>query len=40
MSLFECVIRVVGGLLAAHDLSSDTLFLERCGAQLPFFGLT
>ncbi|KAK9845755.1 hypothetical protein WJX81_001541 [Elliptochloris bilobata] len=29
VSVFEMVIRGVGGLLAAHDLSGDVLFLER-----------
>jgi hypothetical protein len=28
-SLFELVIRGVGGLLSAHDLSGDAVFLEK-----------
>ena len=30
VSVFEMTIRGVGGLLAAHDLSGDAVFLERC----------
>ena len=30
-SVFETTIRVVGGLLAAHDLSGDAMFARRCG---------
>lgn len=30
VSVFEMTIRSVGGLLAAHDLSGDATFLERC----------
>jgi len=29
VSLFECNIRVLGGLLAAYDLSGDAIFLEK-----------
>ena len=29
-SLFELVIRGVGGLLSAYDLSKDSIFLTRC----------
>ena len=29
LSLFETVIRVVGGLLSAYDASHDTVFLDR-----------
>ena len=29
-SLFELVIRGVGGLLSAYDLSKDSIFLSRC----------
>lgn len=29
VSLFECNIRVLGGLLAAYDLSGDKLFLDK-----------
>ncbi len=29
LSLFETVIRVVGGLLSAYDASHDALFLEK-----------
>ena len=29
-SLFELVIRGVGGLLSAYDLSQDSIFLTRC----------
>lgn len=29
-SVFETTIRVVGGLLAAHDLSGDAMFARRC----------
>jgi Glycosyl hydrolase family 47 len=31
-SVFETTIRVVGGLLAAHDLSGDAMFARRCGS--------
>ena len=32
MSVFEMTIRGLGGLLAAHDLSGDAVFLEKCAA--------
>lgn len=32
INLFETVIRVVGGLLSAHDLSGDSMFLDRAKA--------
>lgn len=33
-SLFELIIRGVGGLLSAYDLSHDRLFLDKCGHSL------
>ena len=30
VSVFEMTIRGIGGLLAAHDLSGDAVFLDRC----------
>ena len=29
-SVFETTIRIVGGLVAAYDLSGDTMYLEKC----------
>ena len=29
-SVFETTIRVLGGLLAAHDLSGDEMYVEKC----------
>ena len=29
LSLFETTIRIVGGLLSAHDLSGDVMFLQK-----------
>jgi mannosyl-oligosaccharide alpha-1,2-mannosidase len=29
LSLFECVIRILGGLISAYDLSGDNIFLEK-----------
>lgn len=29
ISLFETVIRIIGGLLSAYDLSGDKLFLDK-----------
>jgi mannosyl-oligosaccharide alpha-1,2-mannosidase len=29
VSMFEAIIRIVGGLLAAYDLSEDELFLTK-----------
>ena len=28
--MFETTIRVLGGLLAAHDLSGDEMYVEKC----------
>lgn len=30
-SVFETIIRVVGGMLAAHDMTGDKVMLERWG---------
>ena len=30
-SVFETCIRVLGGMLTAHELSGDAAFLTRCG---------
>ena len=30
-SVFETIIRVLGGMLTAHELSGDAGFLTRCG---------
>ena len=41
VSLFETTIRIVGGFLAAYDLSQDTLFLDKArdivDRMLPYF---
>ena len=41
VSLFETTIRIVGGFLAAFDLSGDQLFLEKAkdvvDAMMPYF---
>ena len=29
MSFFECTIRILGGLVAAHDLTGDSVFVEQ-----------
>ena len=33
-SLFELIIRDVGGLLAAYDLSGDRMFVTRWGGMV------
>ena len=33
-SVFETCIRVLGGMLTAHELSGDAAFLTRCGLVL------
>lgn len=38
-SVFETTIRVVGGLLAAHDLSGDAMFARRCGPPCSIYAL-
>ena len=41
VSLFETTIRIVGGFLAAYDLSQDSLFLDKArevvDRMLPYF---
>ena len=40
--MFETTIRIVGGLVAAYDLSGDEMYLEKCTDLLehlkPAFG--
>lgn len=36
LSLFEANIRIVGGLLSAHDLSGDRMFLQRAQELVDF----
>ena len=40
INLFECTIRVVGGLLAAHALSGDALFRDRAALVARAFAET
>lgn len=41
ISLFETTIRIVGGFLAAYDLSGDRLFLDKAhdivDRMMPYF---
>lgn len=34
-SVFETTIRVVGGLLSAHDLTGEAIFLQKCPPPPP-----
>ena len=40
INLFECTIRVLGGLLAAHALSGDALFRDRAALVARAFAET
>ena len=33
--MFETIIRVLGGMLTAHELSGDAGFLTKCGPLTP-----
>lgn len=36
-SVFETIIRILGGMLTAHELSGDAGFLTRCSSAVPCF---
>lgn len=34
-SVFETIIRILGGMLTAYELSGDAGFLTRCSSMVP-----
>jgi len=39
VNLFECTIRVLGGLLSAYHLSQDSLFLTKAVSQFVMWNI-